>query len=274
MKNLQGPASFSCQWNSSGFKSGHYYVEAALKSTDGNILDRDTRRFRLGICSGQITSFSATPQTAPVGEDVTINMTFSNDGTVNIMGNARIRVLNSGGDMIDEFEHPITDLPPTESVTFSDVWKVSQAGPCDILGYVSYDSGATEPVTFRINEAECFPSDYSTYSDFLEYKARGKDPNCWCAPPQGSGYQCDGDADGKTSGFPFDYRVFTRDLALITNHWQKKIDDPTLDPCADVDHKDSGFPFYYRVFTGDLSILVANWKKTDSELPGDCPRPQ
>lgn len=63
---------------------------------------------------------------------------------------------------------------------------------------------------------------------------------------------------------------YNGDLSLIVDNWQKKIDDPTLNPCADVDHKDSGFPFYYRVFTSDLAIINTNWKKTDAELPGDC----
>jgi hypothetical protein len=114
-----------------------------------------------------------------------------------------------------------------------------------------------------VSSADCFPSNFSTYTDWVTL---GK-PACWCGP-----YQCDGDADGLTSGFPFNYRVFTGDLALIVANWQKKADDLTLDPCADIDHQDSGFPFYYRVFTGDLSILVANWKKKETNLPGNCPR--
>ena len=114
-----------------------------------------------------------------------------------------------------------------------------------------------------------YPHDWPTYPDYV---AVGK-PMCW------SGfvfwrwrYQCDGDADGKDSGFPFYYRVFTGDLALIVENWKKKVRDPTLNPCADIDHRDSGFPFEYRVFTNDLAILVKNWKKTDADLPGDCPR--
>jgi len=109
----------------------------------------------------------------------------------------------------------------------------------------------------------CFPSTYSTYSDWV---AMGK-PACWCTP-----YQCDGDADGKDSGGVNKYRVFTGDLSLIVANWKKKASDPTLDPCADIDHKDSGGLTKYRVFTGDLSRLVANWKKKDADLTGDCPR--
>jgi len=119
-------------------------------------------------------------------------------------------------------------------------------------------------VTSIAGVAECFPSTNPQYDDWV---ALGK-PDCWCTE-----YQCDGDADGKTSGFPFNYRVFTGDLGILVANWQKKADDPTLDPCADIDHKDSGFPFRYRVFTGDLSILVTNWQKKDAALPGNCPRP-
>jgi len=92
-------------------------------------------------------------------------------------------------------------------------------------------------------------------------------PDCWC-----SKYQCDGDADAATSGFPFHYRVFRGDLNEIVNNWKKTISDLSLDPCADIDHRDSGFPFKYRVFTNDLNTLVTNWKKQDAALPGDCPR--
>jgi hypothetical protein len=88
----------------------------------------------------------------------------------------------------------------------------------------------------------------------------------------GSGYQCDGDADGATEGV-FKYRVYSKDLNWVVANWKKKIDDPTLNPCADIDHKAVGV-FKYRVYTKDLSIIVANWKKTDAALAGDCPRPE
>ncbi len=112
---------------------------------------------------------------------------------------------------------------------------------------------------------DCLPSTHPAYDAWV---ALGK-PDCWCWP-----YQCDGDADGVDSGFPFHYRVFTGDLAVVVANWKKKLGDPTLNPCADIDHMDSGFPFYYRVFTDDLSRVVTNWKKKDTQLPGNCPRPQ
>lgn len=110
----------------------------------------------------------------------------------------------------------------------------------------------------------CFAFTYSSFSDWV---ALGR-PACWCEP-----YQCDGDTDGKTSGFPFNYRVYGRDLNLLVDNWRKKIDDPALNPCADIDHKAETFE-NYRVYTNDLAILLTAWKKKDAELAGDCPRPE
>jgi hypothetical protein len=122
---------------------------------------------------------------------------------------------------------------------------------------------------------DCFPSTYSTYGDWVLY---GK-PNCWCAPPHGTGYQCDGDADGINSGVPYYYRVYTGDIGLIIPNWRKKMGDPALNPCADIDHISSGAPYYYRVYTGDVARIIANWRKKDAgtggtALPGNCPRPE
>jgi len=123
-------------------------------------------------------------------------------------------------------------------------------------------------VCVDLGSPECFPSTNAQYNDWV---ALGK-PACWCAAPDGTGYQCDGDTDGKDSGFPARYRVYLGDLNVLIANWQKKANDATLDPCADVDHKDSGFPARYRVYLTDLNILIANWQKKDAALAGDCPR--
>jgi len=115
---------------------------------------------------------------------------------------------------------------------------------------------------------DCFPSSYTTYNDWVTMGS----PDCWCAKPIGSGYQCDGDADGATYGYQ-KYRVFSPDFNILGANWKKKIDDPTLDPCADFDHKPYGYQ-KYRVFSPDFIILVNSWKAKDTDLPGDCPRPE
>jgi hypothetical protein len=46
--------------------------------------------------------------------------------------------------------------------------------------------------------------------------------------------------------------------------------DAGLNHCADIDHKSSGAPFQYRIYTADLNKVVANWKKKDAAFPGNC----
>jgi hypothetical protein len=124
-------------------------------------------------------------------------------------------------------------------------------------------------------DGNCFPTDAAyalQYADYITYrKTYGRDPNCWCADPNGSGYQCKGDADGSTQGMA-KYRVAGNDLDLVIANWKRKID--TADPCADVDHKKQGMA-KYRVAGNDLDIVIANWKKKDADLgvPGPCPEP-
>lgn len=120
---------------------------------------------------------------------------------------------------------------------------------------------------------DCFPSSFSTYADWVRY---GK-PNCWCAPPEGNGLQCDGDADGNWEN-PFrKYRVYIQDLNVLIANWQLKDDVVGLpggpNPCADIDHKWEN-PFRkYRVYIQDLNIVIKNWQVRDTDvpgLPGDC----
>lgn len=122
-------------------------------------------------------------------------------------------------------------------------------------------------ISLRVQD--CFPYDNPAYEDWVDL---GK-PNCWCEQPYGSGYQCDGDADGETEYvFPNgDFRVYNSDLTLVVANWQKTIDDPNLNPCADIDHM-AETDLEYRVYSNDLNIVIANWKAMDANLPGDCPR--
>jgi len=110
-------------------------------------------------------------------------------------------------------------------------------------------------------EVPCVPAD-----QVADWELLGK-PDCWC-----SAYQCDGDIDGKDSGGLAKFQVSAGDLNILVENWQRKANNPDLDPCADVDHKDSGGLAKFRVSAADLNILVANWQKKASQLPGDCPR--
>jgi parallel beta-helix repeat protein len=99
-------------------------------------------------------------------------------------------------------------------------------------------------------------------ADYDDWLLLGK-PDCWMTL-----YQCEGDGDGKTEG-ALKYRVFSRDLQVLSANWKKKAGDPTLNPCADFDHKDEG-TLKYRVFSRDLQILSTYWKRPDPDMPGQC----
>lgn len=114
-----------------------------------------------------------------------------------------------------------------------------------------------------VYDDDCYPNTNPNYEDWVSLGL----PTCWCQP-----YQCDGDIDGRTSGFPGHFRIYLQDLNMLVENWQRRIDHPELDPCADLDHKDSGFPGWFRVYLRDLNILVSNWQKTDRNLSGNCPR--
>jgi hypothetical protein len=197
---------------------------------------------------------------------------------------------NGDGDWYDAGEQIFTSFPleaGKNTLTFN-VPAEAAVGPTYARFRLSRAGGLKptgpaqdgEVEDYRVTIEGCFPStaEYAKqYARWLEYRNMYGEASvrCWCAAPDGSGYQCLGDADGVTSGFPYNYRVYTGDLNMLINCWKMKMGAPALDPCADVDHKDSGFPYYYPCYTGDLNILIANWKKKDSELgiPGPCPLP-
>ncbi len=146
-------------------------------------------------------------------------------------------------------------------------WEMDPAGGAWNWVPLKDQIGETEDMSFMLfTEPGCFPPHYSTYPDWLTY---GK-PDCWCAPPDGSGYQCDGDGDGATEGI-LKRRVYQKDLDMLIVNWTRKID--TADPCADFDHKAEGI-LKRRVYQKDLDILILNWTKKDSQLPVDCPIPE
>ena len=153
LTGFAGLASFSPQWDSGGVEPGYYFVEVTLKDTSGNVLDRKTEMFRLGISSGKIASFTATPECFEIGDEIEIEMAFKNNGTVNITGTAIIRVLNSTGYATEEFRHNVTSLAPSGSVSFSDMWDTSGAeegSSCRVIGYVLYDSKSTDPAIVTV----------------------------------------------------------------------------------------------------------------------------
>lgn len=94
------------------------------------------------------------------------------------------------------------------------------------------------------------------------------DPTIWCWK-----FHCDGDADGAAEG-TLKWRVAFNDLNILAGNWKKTRDTypAGADPAADIDHDKEG-TLKWRVSFNDLNIIAANWKLKNTDLPGDCPRP-
>lgn len=154
LSNFSGPASFLLQWDSGSFEPGDYAVEVILRDAE-NVLDTKTVQFWLGISSGVITALTATPEQFELGHVITINMTFTNTGTVDLTGTAIVRVLNEAGDMEEEYRHNVSELLPSESISFSNTWNTTGAaeGLYRILGSVLYESMSTDPVSVMVGTA-------------------------------------------------------------------------------------------------------------------------
>ena len=195
-----------------------------------------------------------TPSSGRQGQTLDVTVTGSN-----FVKNAGLSFIRD-----DIAIHRATVLSPNKLTANITIGMNATVGTRDVKLTNPGGTSHTAKAVFAVKEkTECFPRTYSTYNDWA---ALGN-PACWCAP-----YQCDGDADGATQGFQ-KYRVMSNDLNIVSANWKKLIDDATLDPCADIDHKPQGFQ-KYRVMSNDLNIVIANWKKTDSDLAGNCPRPE
>jgi hypothetical protein len=147
LSGFTGTASFSPQWNSAGFAAGHYVVEATVKDTAGNVLAASGASFDLGIVSGEVTALTASPTFFHVGDAIDVALVFSNTGTVPITGMAVIQVRDTAGTIVQEYRHAISGLAPAASLRFDDRWDTTAAagGQYRIVGYVLFDSRATEP---------------------------------------------------------------------------------------------------------------------------------
>jgi hypothetical protein len=147
LPDVESLASFSSQWNSAGFAPGYYTIQAELRNTNGDVLAREEKSFRVGIASGEITTFTVSPGPFEIGEQVAVSLTFANTGTVPLTGTAVVQIQDQVAGLVEEFSHDYGNLPPGNSASFTDVWDTSGAaiGSYRVVAYVLYESTATEP---------------------------------------------------------------------------------------------------------------------------------
>ena len=153
LHHVQGLASWDTVWDSGSAQPGAYAIEVEIRDDLGNVLDRTTRRFELGIHAGEVTSFSVTPAMFNLGDTLDISMIFSNTGTVPITGTAVVEIQHSSVlTMGTALTRTIANLGPRSDVVLEDEWDTSGAeeGAYQVRGYVLYHSTSTEPASVLV----------------------------------------------------------------------------------------------------------------------------
>jgi hypothetical protein len=145
---MRGRASFARHWESDGAAPGAFAIEITLRNGAGQILDRRSQIVQLGEAAGAITAFDVTPLHFDPGQRVSAALTFVNQGSVNLSGEARMRVVDGAGQVLKSYRQPFDSLRPTEIVTLNEEWDTAGAGRGGyaVVAYVTYDGGATDPV--------------------------------------------------------------------------------------------------------------------------------
>ncbi|MFP3908680.1 MAG: C25 family cysteine peptidase, partial [Archaeoglobaceae archaeon] len=148
LHEFRGKASYAACWDSSGSNPGRYDLIVELVDTNDTLLDKRIESIMLGIISGEITHFNASPQLFGLGDNIDVNMTLCNTGSVNITGNVTIEIINSDF----EFNQSFTDLLPDECVNFSTIINTSEMpeGSYTIMGYATFNGLTTDPITLLI----------------------------------------------------------------------------------------------------------------------------
>ncbi|MCJ7548706.1 MAG: C25 family cysteine peptidase, partial [Anaerolineae bacterium] len=153
LHDLSGLTLSAFAWDATGIAPGDYVVEVKLRTMDGDVLGLETQEFTLGITEGEVTALTATPAVFTAGDAVNIAMTFENTGTVPITGTAVIQVRPVDGiTTTAAFTQTLTNLAPGVSVVWDDTWDTTGAvaEAYGVLGYVTYNSMASEPVEILV----------------------------------------------------------------------------------------------------------------------------
>ncbi|MFW6056428.1 MAG: C25 family cysteine peptidase, partial [Chloroflexota bacterium] len=149
---LNGVGSVKLAWDSGATRAGRYGVAVDVRDASGNVLDRSIVDVQVGICTGEVSSFEASPVEFEAGDEIAITMVFKNTGTVTLDGTAVVSVHDATGEVVEEFTHAVTSLAPGAKVTLSDTWDTSGAtgGSHHVVGRVRYHSTATSPAVVTV----------------------------------------------------------------------------------------------------------------------------
>jgi len=142
MRDLEGIATVSFTWDSTGFEPDNYYFNIQFKTLEGTALNQTQTFFMLGDSNCFVSVFSALPTYFNISDYIGITITCENTGSQIVDGIACIRVHNDEGTIIEQFNHTFNDLQVGNDITFVDNWDTTgqNEGTYTFTGYVTYDN--------------------------------------------------------------------------------------------------------------------------------------
>jgi parallel beta-helix repeat protein len=257
IEDLSGETACSLEWDSAGFATGYHYVEVTAHDLAGNLLDKETEMFRLGIASGEITALAATPRYFEVGDVIDIAMTFNNTGTVNITGVAVTKITNaSSGTVAAEYRFNVSDLAPSAAIALNASWDTSgaQEGTYSIISYVLYDGKSTSPLTFTVSTVtDVFDTGPGTYPSIAGNHTGTIKPAINLYVSKLYTYNCPG-----TGGHTEYVRIWNETGTVTEGYWhgyQADYSNLTLTPSVTLvkDHE-----YHFTIITGSYPLLHQN----------------
>jgi PKD repeat protein len=145
LHEFQGAASIQMNWTETDVAPGEYIALAELNDTEGHRLSTASLSIPIGIPKVEITSFGAAPQHFEIGDEVVVEVTARNTGSVDASGACFVIVRNNEM-IVQATEINFTGVKPNHQRAFQAAWDTSNATEDTIytvLAYVSYNGMTT-----------------------------------------------------------------------------------------------------------------------------------
>jgi len=144
LKGLTDTVSLAFEWDTTGVTPGRYTVWIGLYRGDGTLLDSDERDFRVGVTSAELTALTATPTSFEAGQTIALSLVVSNTGSLPLNGTAYFLIQDASGADVATLSEPIAALAAGQALQVDKTWNPPAVGTYRVIGYVAYNSTATE----------------------------------------------------------------------------------------------------------------------------------
>jgi hypothetical protein len=155
-KKISGDTTVTFAWPSQGAAPGDYRARVVLKDGAGNVIGTRDLEFSLGVSSGEVRNFTATPQYFHIGDAVRFSFDFVNTGSRPLSGECVFRLTGPEG-TLKQSNHSLAELSPGSTASFSDTWSTAAAKKGTdyyALVHVTFSGGnaSAEPVRLSTNQ--------------------------------------------------------------------------------------------------------------------------